>query len=193
MDNYAPFSEKIRMLYTAMDQKYKAVADYYGFHCTGCRENCCLTRFYHHTFSEYFYLLEGYKTLTSEKRATVKEIAREVCRKMTDADKKGQTARFMCPLNSDGLCLLYAYRPMICRLHGIPSELRRPGQNAAYSPGCEAFTAECGGKDYFKFDRTPFYVEMAGMEAELRRVTGISQKLRMTVAEMLTSEKFDGQ
>ena len=76
---------------------------------------------------------------------------------------------------------------MICRLHGIPHQLQKPGQGIMYSPGCEAFTKQCEAKEYIKFDRTPFYVEMAKHERELREAVGFAQKFKMTVAEMLIS------
>ncbi len=48
-----------------MDLKYKEAADYYGFDCTGCEDNCCFTRFFHHTLLEYLYIMEGYGTTLS--------------------------------------------------------------------------------------------------------------------------------
>lgn len=182
---YAPFLEGLKSLFESMDQKYNEAAAYYGFHCSGCEDNCCLTRFYHHTFLEYLYLLKGFDGLSHEKKAEIKDRAESVCRETAQADKNREKIRIMCPLNAEGLCSLYEYRPMICRLHGLPHELRRPGQNAVYSPGCEAFTAQCGDKTYFQFDRTPFYIDMAKLEAELKQAIGTGQKVRMTVAEML--------
>ena len=38
-----------------------------------------------------------------------------------------------------------------------------------------------------RFDRTPFYLEMARLEKQARLVTGVSDKIKMTVAEMLIS------
>jgi len=93
--------------------------------------------------------------------------------------------RLMCPLNFDAVCILYPYRPMICRLHGIPHELHKPGQNPVYGPGCETFDCRCGDKGYFKFDRTPFYRDMAALEQEARKTLGLAEKIRMTVAEMI--------
>ena len=54
-----------------------------------------------------------------------------------------------------------------------------------YSPGCKVFEKQCEWKKYIKFDRTPFYVEMAKLERELREVAGFTQKFKMTVAQML--------
>jgi hypothetical protein len=54
-----------------------------------------------------------------------------------------------------------------------------------YSPECEAFTKHCEGKEYIKFDRTPFYIEMAKLESRLREALDFAQKFKMTVAQML--------
>jgi len=170
-----------------MDGKYQAAADYYGFNCTGCEDNCCFTRFYHYTLLEYLYILDGLNTLDGEKRAQIKGRALEVCRETDRADAQGVPMRMMCPLCVDSVCLLYAYRPMICRLHGIPHELRRSGGGLLQASGCDAFTAQFQGKPRFKFDRTPLYLEMAGLEKELRQVLGMPIKIKMTVAEMIRS------
>jgi len=184
-DKYSHFLYRLKVIYEAMDQKYQEAADYYGFYCEGCKDNCCLTRFYHYTLLEYFYILEGCSALEYDRRVEIRNRALEVCRKTDEADKKGMIMRLMCPLNFDGLCILYDYRPMICRLHGIPHELQRAGQNVIHSPGCDAFTEQNREKSYFRFDRTPFYIKMAELENKLKHVAGINQKLKMTVAQML--------
>ena len=186
-DTYAPFTDRLSAIYTLMDQKYAEAAEYYGFYCTGCRDNCCLTRFYHHTLLEYFYLLAGYNMLDNEKRVKAKNRASRVCKKFIEADEKGITDRLMCPLNFNSLCILYAHRPMICRLHGIPHELHRPGRRVLFGPGCHVFTENYKNKNYFKFDRTPFYIELAELEKELRQAVGMMQKIKMTVAEMVSN------
>ena len=184
---YAPFLGRFKIIFASMDLKYKEAADYYSFDCTGCEDNCCFTRFFHHTLLEYLYIMEGYGTLDRAKQVEVKSRALEVCRKTDEAVEKGIPVRVMCPLNFDELCLIYDYRPMICRLHGIPHELQRPGQSTMYGPGCDTFTKQCQEKELFKFDRTPFYVEMAELEKELRQAVGVRQKIKLTVAQMLTS------
>ncbi len=93
--------------------------------------------------------------------------------------------RLMCPLNFEKLCILYPYRPMICRLHGIPHELRKSANNRIYGGGCETFDRRCRAKNYFTFDRTPFYMKMAALENQFKQATGIAGKIRMTIAEML--------
>jgi len=182
---YAPFVKRLKTIFASMDSKYKEAADYYGFNCTGCEESCCLTRFYHHTLLEYFYLHEGFKTLDQEQQNQIKHKAAEVCRQTDLADEKDQPVRLMCPLNCDGRCVLYSYRPMICRLFGIPHELQQPGTEVAHRPGCGVFSEHCLDKGYFKFNRTPFFIEMAKMEMELKQTVEITQKIKLTVADMV--------
>ncbi|MBF0573595.1 MAG: hypothetical protein HQK69_07535 [Desulfamplus sp.] len=113
----------------------------------------------------------------------------------------------MCPLNQDGKCILYKYRPMICRLHGIPHELVKPASyllssntkpisdinstlisdtNTVLSPGCNDGSELFSAKGYIKFDRTPFYSEMAAIEKEYLIATiGRAVRNRQTIAQML--------
>jgi hypothetical protein len=182
---YAAFLDRLKQIYAAMDDAYHRAADAYGFVCDGCRDNCCRMRFYHHTLIEYLYMIEGLRTLPSEKKIEVRVRALTVAAETARADSSGAAVRLMCPLNFAELCILYPYRPMICRLHGIPHELKRPGQNPVYGPGCEAFDRRCGGKGYFKFDRTPFYRDMAMLEQEVKQTLSVAGKFRMTVAEMI--------
>jgi Fe-S-cluster containining protein len=181
----APFLNRLKTIYAAMDSKYHEAADYYGFKCTGCEDNCCLIRFYHHTLLEYSYILKGFTTLDKEKQNRIKQRAAKVCRKTALADEKGEAVRLMCPLNFDGLCLLYAFRPMICRLFGIAHELRQPGMGVVRRPGCGVFSEQHLDKSYFKFDRTPFFIEMAMLEKEFKQAVGVNQKIKMTIAEMI--------
>lgn len=179
------FLKRLSAIYSSMDLKYSEAAAYYGFNCTGCEDNCCLTRFYHHTVLEYLYIITGFNNLNIEKQIEIKARALKVRRKSISADRKGKRLRQMCPLNLDGKCILYSSRPMICRLHGIPHELHNPGRDIAYGPGCEAFSKYYSEKDYYRFDRTPFYIKMASLEKDLKQAAGITMKVKMTVTDML--------
>ncbi|MBU1712762.1 MAG: hypothetical protein KKD47_06615 [Proteobacteria bacterium] len=181
----APFLDRLAGIYTKMDGKYNEAANYYGFSCGGCEENCCFTRFYHHTFAEYLYILEGIETLAHGNQAEIRKKALLVCRQTAELERSGLPVRLLCPLNYEGLCALYSYRPMICRLHGIPHELIIPGREKVLSPGCGEFMSRCGEKEYVNFDRTPFYAEMAGLEKEFKAAFGISERIKLTVARML--------
>ena len=184
-NNFLPLLDRLEEIYAHMDEKYNQAAEYYDFTCNGCRDNCCLTRFYHHTLLEYLYIRKGFSKLGTNIRPDVKKKALNVLRLTAEADQNKKTARVMCPLNLDGLCLIYHFRPMICRLHGIPHELNRPGRGIICSPGCDEFTKLYGSKKYCKFDRTPFYIKMAGLEKELKESVGIAHKIKMTIAEMI--------
>ncbi|MDH3885552.1 MAG: hypothetical protein OET63_15130 [Desulfobacterales bacterium] len=185
---YTDFIDRLKQIYAAMDQTYNTAAGHYGFTCAGCRDNCCRTRFYHHTVIEYTYFIEGLKTLTPLKQEEVKSRATTVVNKTASVDDHAASVRLMCPLNYDERCILYPYRPMICRLHGIPHELRKSGQKTIYGPGCETFDRRCGPGAYFEFDRTPFYLELAKLEQEVKQALGVAGKFKMTVAEMIVTD-----
>jgi len=179
------FFDRLQCIFAVMDRQYAEASKHYGFHCKGCEDNCCRTRFYHHTYLEYLYIHAGLKKLGNQRQRELQSRAAVVCRESAKADNKAMPVRLMCPLNSDGLCTLYRYRPMICRLHGISHELRKPGQNVIRGPGCEMFDLQCSDKRYLKFDRTPFYFDMAKLESELKQTVGLSGRIKMTIAEMI--------
>jgi hypothetical protein len=49
------------------------------------------------------------------------------------------------------------------------------------------FDLQCSDKRYLKFDRTPFYFDMAKLENELKQAVGLSGRIKMTIAEMIVS------
>ena len=181
------FFDRLAAIYGEMDSAYDEVARLYGFSCTGCDDNCCLTRFYHHTAIEYAYLLRDFMDLPRDRRSETMERALAYSREMKRVLAVNGSFSRMCPLNENGLCLLYASRPMICRLHGIPHELAPPGRPKTYGAGCGAFEVQCGKGVYHPFDRTPFYAAMADLERRFKEAAGISRKVKMTVADMLSS------
>ena len=168
-----------------MDQAYRQVADHYGFVCSGCEDNCCRTRFYHHTWVEYFYLRDGLDGMVETQRQKCLQRATLVREKMADADADGEKRRIMCPLNEDGRCVLYERRPMICRLHGLPHFLRRPDGRVQIGPGCGEFENRCIPQENNRLDRTPLYAGLAALEQRVRSHAGYAKKIRMTVADML--------
>jgi Fe-S-cluster containining protein len=177
--------QQLKRIYAAMDDAYDRAAKQYGFSCDRCRDNCCRTRFYHHTLIEYLYLKEGLMALSVKMQDQVKSRAITVMDAIAKAHDNQEAVRLMCPLNVDTRCMLYAYRPMICRLHGIPHELKKPGQPGIAGPGCDTFDRRCGHKPYIPFDRTPVYRDMAKLEQAVRQATRFRDKIRMTVSEMI--------
>jgi len=177
--------------YKIMDKAWDTVAAQYGFKCDGCEDNCCTSLFFHHTFIEKAFLLHGFECLTPGIKEQVLALARNYCNKTFSNGDRPVSLKLMCPLNQEGQCLLYGYRPMICRLHGLPHELHRPGCSPVTGPGCRAGCFE--GHAYVPFDRTPFYKEMARVEMSFRQSTGKNDKIKETVAQMLLSKRRKDQ
>lgn len=190
MEFPAPLFQQVTQLFKRMDRAYDRAAEKSGFTCNGCKDNCCLTRFYHHTLLELLYLKSGLMALPAAQRQRIKKLAGTVVRQMSDMEACDQPVRVMCPLNEAERCILYAHRPMICRLHGIPHALRRPDGQVQSGPGCDDFNRQCPHAHGMELDRTPLYVEMAKIERELRSVLGYTGKIRMTIAEMVISDGF---
>jgi len=191
-DTYISFFNDLKSMYARMDRMYDEVAGAYGFHCSGCSDNCCLTRFFHHTLIEFLYLRKGFSALDGHVQEEIRTRAVAVNEKVVQAENSGNVPRVMCPLNWDGRCVLYQYRPMICRLHGIPHEFTHPVKNKILGQGCHEFEAQCGHEQYLVFNRTPVYQEMARLEQCVRGVAGITEKFKKTVAQMLVSNLETG-
>lgn len=183
---FIPLRNALIEIYAAMDHAYSAVADQLGFVCSGCEENCCRSRFYHYTYLEYFYLLEGLNQFEPALRLSVRRSAVKV-RQEDLIKKNGVRNRPMCPLNLADRCSVYLYRPMICRLHGIPHKLERPGQEVLWGPGCETFERERCNQHDVRLDRTPYYRQLAELERKLKQEAGVDLKIKMTIAEMIIS------
>ena len=188
-----PFLKQFQRLCEFMDEKYNDAARQHHFKCQGCPDNCCMTHFYHHTFLEYFYLIDAYKSLPDQTKQTLFEKAKISVDHAASFDKnehhKNETRpRRMCPANAGGRCVLYKNRPMICRLHGIPYEIKR-GRPSIKSPGCDDFDAQTSHDKKIFFDRTPIYIQMARLENSLKEALGISTKRKMTVAEMIVAHE----
>jgi Fe-S-cluster containining protein len=182
-DRLRPYLERLAAIFRKMAERYEETAVQYGFVCSGCENSCCRTRFYHHTLIEYFYLMNGLESLNSIDRTKIHSRALDV--KSRWKTHSAPAPDSMCPLNEAGRCRLYAHRPMICRLHGLPHELNHPIKGKTISPGCHEFVIQCGGKAYIPFDRTPLYLELADLENSFRQDTGLRAKMKMTIAEML--------
>jgi hypothetical protein len=184
-ERFGPYIERLKKVYAEMDRSYRNTADRYRFKCSGCEDSCCLTLFHHHTFVEFFYLAVGFRSLKRPRQTLIRQKARAVCGAAQTGAPNRLSARYMCPLNFGNRCCLYAYRPMICRLHGIPSQLHRPGDAPVRSPGCAEFEKRCGQKAYIAFDRTGFYRDLARIEHDLRGQMPAAGKIKLTVAEMI--------
>jgi hypothetical protein len=179
---------KIRDLYGRMGKAYDTAAACYGFTCNGCDENCCEERFYHHTLSEFLYLLRGIQACDEQTRQGIFSRARAVSERYRTHDAMGQAQRVMCPLNQNGRCSLYEYRLMICRLHGVPYRMRRPDGTVTQGIGCHNVDWDMSGEKSAAcmFDRTDLYRELSAIEIDLRQRLGFGLRIKKTIAEMIT-------
>jgi Fe-S-cluster containining protein len=177
-------------LFDQMDRAYDSAARKSGFVCNGCKDNCCMTRFYHYTLLEYLYLKSGIAKLAPDGLEKVRAQAGSALEQMAKLEQTDNPIRVMCPLNKTGRCLVYTHRPMICRLHGIPHALRRPDGQLQSGPGCDDFYAQCGASTENHLDRTPLYIAMAKLEQQLRKDWGYNAKIKMTIAEIVLDDRL---
>ena len=182
--------QSVDRLFQQLDQAYDRSAEQSGFICNGCRDNCCLTRFYHHTLIEVLSIQSGLRALSVDRRRRIRATAESVIQKMTELQRRREPISVMCPLNEKERCVLYQQRPMICRLHGIPHALRRPDGRILTGPGCDDFYRQCGRAAAAPLDRTPLYMAMADLERCLRERLNYRQKIKMTVAEIIMDGTF---
>jgi len=80
-----PFLDALETLFAAMDTAYEKVAEACGFHCDGCGDSCCQTRFYHHTLLEYLYLRKGWQALPEPDKGDILRRAVQVDNARTDS------------------------------------------------------------------------------------------------------------
>jgi Fe-S-cluster containining protein len=182
------FLVDLARLFDRMDAAYRQTAERSGFVCQGCANNCCRSLFFHHTLAEYLYLRAGLAALPLPVRETIRQRSAAASDPTAPQEQEGRPYSRMCPLNVEDRCLLYAHRPMICRLHGVPHRLRRPDGQTRSGPGCEDYERQCAIGQRRFLDRTPLYVAMSQLERELRRCTGFEGKIRMTIAQMVVTE-----
>jgi Fe-S-cluster containining protein len=187
----APASAQIEQLFACMDQAYRQAAGAAGFACRGCEQNCCRTLFHHHTLAEYLYLKTGLARMPDAVQDGIVRRAAAALERVHSTGEGGRPPPLMCPLNEQGRCVLYAHRPMICRLHGLPHLLRRPDGKTQTGPGCDDYYRQCGTVPNESLDRTPHYTAMARLEKGLRRQLGFDGRIRMTIAQMVMGELLE--
>jgi len=176
------YSQRLSDIYGAIDNAYGKAQRHYGFSCKGCADNCCATKFHHHTLVEELFLAEGLKKLGRDKLGEIALRAKNVAEAHNSSP---EDIRIMCPLNENGLCIPYEYRPMICRIHGVPYELFR-NFKMEYGDGCYRFITEKenAAKD-FRIKRTEFYLDIAMLEKEIRERLNFTGRYKKTTAEMI--------
>ncbi|HIJ60386.1 MAG TPA: hypothetical protein HPP56_07235 [Nitrospirae bacterium] len=176
--------KRIENIYQAIDSMYEMAKKHYHFDCNGCQTNCCETRFYHYSISEALYLKRGFETLSIIERDRILDKSRQYEKAY---EEMSEDNRLMCPLNEKGLCVLYKWRPMICRLHGVPYEVQDVNMSASFHGGCERFMSEMANSNftYMTFNRTIFYRELSKVEEEIRGLLSLKVPQKKTVAQIL--------
>lgn len=183
--------KRLAELYRRMDAAYAACAGGLGLSCAGCRDNCCESVFRHHTYVEWLALADGLSALPAARQAEVRQAAEDWLRLHQNPILPGVTPRIPCPLAEsapDGLrCGLYAVRPMVCRLHGVPTMLLKPGAGRAEFPGCHRAQELAKAAATPPLDRTPLLTELARLEMDLvgRERMAKLPRVDLTIAEML--------
>ena len=184
---------QIGQLYYDMEKAYDIVADQLKLSCTGCPDNCCDSYFLHHTYLEWGYLWFGLEKLSFKKQQEIFNRAEKYDRQSEELVKQGERPRLMCPLNENGRCVLYQFRLMICRTHGVPAAMIRPDGRKLSFPGCFV-CQEIVEKDYMDIsdvpvmERTELLKRMVALEqALLQGKRHLVPRLKMTIAKMLVS------
>ncbi|HCL81606.1 MAG TPA: hypothetical protein DHW81_05080, partial [Nitrospiraceae bacterium] len=180
------YVDRLSEIYRAIDSAYREALRRYNFSCDGCPDNCCVTKFHHHTLVEDLYLEEGLKKLNEAELSAIASRAEDVVKAHKSS---GENVEVMCPLNENGSCVLYEYRPMICRIHGVPYQMFKKNMSIEFGTGCLRFVNEKLNENmqYFMFNRTIFYVEMAKVEKELRESLSLGGDYKKTTAEIVLS------
>ena len=177
---------RIRELHRKIDSAYAAAAEKIGLTCDGCDGIvCCTVDLPLHTFIEISYLRLGFDMLEPSSRSEILTKSRWIVDAKREAPYGDRYRSAVCALNSGGACMLYEYRPMICRLAGMPHVFTRPDGSKVESGGCKKFEETFRRQNpEAKIDRSAFYREMAAMEIEAVRARGRRSE-KLTIAETL--------
>lgn len=181
--------QDLNNLYRQMEEEYNSVANQLELSCADCDDNCCSSYFQHHTYIEWAFLWRGILECSQEKRELFLQRAKDYVQESERCLKQGKTPNLMCPLNSGGWCEMYEYRLMICRLHGVPNQIKMPNGSIKKFPGCipcQKITAQMD--QYPALDRTPLYIKLVELERQFTATKGKNlPKVDMTIAEMLVN------
>ena len=178
---------QLEEIYQQMETSYGQVAAEIGFSCNGCPDNCCDSYFQHHTYLEWCFLLEGIERLDGLKQKEVLQRAHSYVIATEASARLGERPQEMCPLNEEGLCIVYHHRMMVCRTHGVPATITRPDNNQLSFPGCfRCQEKTASNRSIPRVDRTPMLMKLAALENKfLLGKRHILPKVKLTIAEML--------
>lgn len=184
----AAMIERLEKVYNEMEAAYDKVASELNFSCTGCTDNCCDSYFLHHTYLEWSYLWLGIAKLPQDLQDKIMEKARAYVVAAEEAIRHQQRPQLMCPLNDQGLCMVYKHRLMVCRTHGVPAQITRPDGKVLNFPGCFRCQEESNKMTNSSsvVERTAMLTELAQLEQEfLDYKRHLFPRVKLTIAEML--------
>ncbi|RME64700.1 MAG: hypothetical protein D6778_07485 [Nitrospirae bacterium] len=182
------FLEELSSVYRDLDRAYQDVAGFYGLSCEGCQDNCCQSPFFVNTLVEHLYLMEGLHALTEAQKAEVFQKANAYQSGYSKTSRPETNFRMFCPLNRDQKCILYEYRPMMCRVYGVPGVMQSPRGGTVEFPGCQRF-GSLGKEITRRLQRTEYYQRVAQIEANLRKKLVYHQKYKKTIAQAIIDEE----
>ncbi|RMG01270.1 MAG: hypothetical protein D6726_09835 [Nitrospirae bacterium] len=183
------YTDRLIEVYKKLDDEYRLVADEYeGFSCEGCESICCDQVFIHLTLIEHFHLLEGFRKLPAKRREEILERAEEYNRGFSATSSPEENFRMLCPLCEYSRCTLHPYRPLLCRVYGLPGKLVKPSGEELLFDGCARFKKKFSRVE-LRLNRTEFFASVAEIEKDLRKALAYFQRYRKTVAQMLLDEK----
>jgi hypothetical protein len=183
--------QRMDRIYQEMETEYSRVAAELSFSCEGCPDNCCDSYFQHHTYAEWSYLWLGFRQLPSEEQMEILMKAEAHQRACENALAREERPQVMCPLNQKGLCILYPYRLMVCRTHGVPATMTRPDGRRLSFPGCFRCQELVEGQYQNKtrvphMERTPQLKQLAMLENDLMEGRRhLYPRINLTIAQML--------
>jgi hypothetical protein len=184
-------SRELTDIYATMELQYDGIASKISLSCSDCPDNCCDSYFLHYTYSEWAYIWEGIRALDNETLEIILDRSKRYVEESQKILQRRERPKLLCPLNDEGLCILYSHRLMICRLHGIPASMTRPDGQALKFPGCFR-CQEIIQKNYQKetdvpfMNRTELLGRIAALESELLGgKRHLFPKVRRSIAEMI--------
>jgi hypothetical protein len=150
----------LKALYSRADLGYEAHMREHGLSCGSCFEApCCRVDLRLHTYLEKYYLLQGFGSL----EAGVRDGVVALCVRGASAEGENE----FCVMRGPGVCLIYPWRPLICRLAGPAHSFQGPRGGSVRGDGCPQLLRDPGRDTPPRMDRTPYYRDMSLLELNL--------------------------
>jgi len=107
--------------------------------CSAGCSHCCESGYYPVTNLEFDFLKTGFDTLDAEKQDIILKKCNkteEDLSKFIESGSKMQDFAYECPILNNGMCSLYEYRPILCRVYGLITP--KPENSSRYGiPACK--------------------------------------------------------